>query len=209
MAKVAAVAEAQQHHPRWENEWSVVQIWLTTHSEQNQITQKDYDLAEAIDNVFEEKPEKQIREVQNDVVRTTKKGVHVSLYSDGGSRGNPGPSAAGWVILDDDNNVLVDDYLYLGVTTNNQAEYIALKQGLLAAKKAGARYVDCYSDSMLVVKQMHGQFKIKNRDLWPVHAAIKQLAEGFAEVTYTHVPREHNQLADAAVNRALDEHLKT
>jgi ribonuclease HI len=97
--------------------------------------------------------------------------------------------------------------VYLGVTTNNQAEYTALKLGLEAALKAGAREVDVYMDSLLVVNQMRGIFKIKNRDLWPVHDAIKELVVKFAKVHFTHVPREHNKLADAAVNRALDEHL--
>ncbi len=132
----------------------------------------------------------------------------VQLYTDGGSRGNPGPSASGYVIIDPaDGTVLVDNGIYLGVTTNNQAEYLALKYGLEEARKMGVRKVACYLDSMLVVNQMSGIFKVSNRDLWPVHAAIKTLAAGFDEVTYTHVPREMNKLADAAVNRALDEGL--
>lgn len=132
-------------------------------------------------------------------------GRQVILYADGGSRGNPGPSAGGYVIMNADEEVLVDKGLYLGITTNNQAEYQALKAGLEEARRMGAREVDVRLDSLLVVNQMRGQFKVKNRELWPIHEAIKQLAGSFEKVTFRHVPRELNRLADAAVNRVLDE----
>jgi ribonuclease HI len=132
-------------------------------------------------------------------------GEHVTLYADGGSRGNPGPSACGYVLLDDQDTVLVDKGVYLGITTNNQAEYQGLKSGLEEARRMGAREVDVRLDSLLVVNQMRGVFKVKNRDLWPIHQSIKELVTGFRKVTFTHVPRELNRLADAAVNRALDE----
>jgi ribonuclease HI len=132
-------------------------------------------------------------------------GEKVTLYADGGSRGNPGPSASGFVLLDEAGEVLVDKGTYLGVTTNNQAEYHGLKTGLEEAKAMGAHEVDVRLDSMLVVNQMKGIFKVKNRDLWPVHQATKELVGEFRKVTFTHVPRELNRLADAAVNRVLDE----
>ncbi len=139
---------------------------------------------------------------------TTNKIDKVHLYTDGGSRGNPGPSASGFVVINPTTNtVLVDKGIYLGITTNNQAEYLALKYGLEATKEMGVREVACYLDSMLVVNQMKGIFKVSNRDLWPVHESIKQLVESFKKVTFTHIPRERNTLADAAVNRALDEGL--
>jgi len=133
------------------------------------------------------------------------KGERVVLYADGGSRGNPGPSACGYVLLDSDSNVLVDKGVYLGITTNNQAEYQGLKRALEEARAMGARDVDVRLDSMLVVNQMKGVFKVKNRELWPIHDSAKELVSGFRRVTFTHVPRELNKLADAAVNRALDE----
>lgn len=207
MTRVAEVAENMNHHPRWENEWSVVQIWLITHRTGSAITEQDRALAAAIDGLLENR---EVHRSKNDVVvdkKSTKKYQYVRLFSDGGSRGNPGPSASGWVILDRDNKVLLEDNIYLGVTTNNQAEYIGLKEGLKAALRLGATEVDCYLDSMLVVNQMRGIFKIKNRDLWPIHGAIKELLPRFKKVHFTHVPREHNKLADAAVNRALNEHL--
>lgn len=130
---------------------------------------------------------------------------HVKIFADGGSRGNPGPSASGYVIMDPNtNDVLVDKGEYIGVTTNNQAEYLALKYALEEAQKMGASEVDAYMDSMLVVNQLKGTFKVRNRDLWPMHEAVKSLVAQFSKFTITHVPREMNKLADAAVNRAMD-----
>ena len=129
----------------------------------------------------------------------------VKVYADGGSRGNPGPSASGYVLLDMNGTVLVDKGVYLGITTNNQAEYQALKFALEEAQKMRVRRVDVYMDSLLVINQMKGIFKVKNRDLWPIHDAIKRLATGFDHINFTQIPRELNKLADSAVNRALDE----
>lgn len=129
----------------------------------------------------------------------------LKLYTDGGSRGNPGPSASGFAIMDAEDNILVKKGVYLGVTTNNQAEYLALKFGLEEARKMHARKVRVYMDSLLVVNQMLGKFKIKNRDLWPIHDSIKKMVESFERVSFTHIPRELNKVADDAVNEALDQ----
>ncbi len=202
MSEVAKLAEEYQHHPRWENEWSVVQIWLITHEGGQKITEKDHELAKAIDEVYgDDAPQGE---------KAPDPGAHpdkVKLFGDGGSRGNPGPSASGYVVLDMEDNVLVDKGVYLGVTTNNQAEYTALKLGLEECQKMGVKEVQVYMDSLLVVNQMKGIFKIKNRDLFPIHENIKELAKKFEKISYSHVPREFNKLADAAVNRALDDHL--
>lgn len=128
----------------------------------------------------------------------------VNLYTDGGSRGNPGPSASGYAILTMDNSVLARSGMYLGVTTNNQAEYQALKLGLQEAQRLQVNTVHVYMDSMLVINQMKGIFKVKNRDLWPIHDAVKSLVPQFHKVTFTHVPRELNKMADKEVNDALD-----
>lgn len=202
MTRVAELAEEFQHHPRWENEWSVVQIWLITHEGGRKITEKDRQLAEAIDTVYDEAGPQGEKDPDP--------GVHpdkVKIFADGGSRGNPGPSASGYVILDQEDNVLVDEGVYLGVTTNNQAEYNSLKLALEECQKMGVSEVDVYMDSLLVINQMKGIFKVKNRELWPIHHAIKELVRGFDKVEFSHVPREFNKLADAAVNRALDEQL--
>jgi ribonuclease HI/pterin-4a-carbinolamine dehydratase len=202
MEKVAALAEKYQHHPRWENEWSVVQIWLITHEGGKKITGKDHELAEAIDAVAEGmSPEKAV------AAEPDAHPDEVKIFTDGGSRGNPGPSASGFVIMDMEDNLLVERGEYLGVTTNNVAEYTALKHALEECRTIGVRQVHAYLDSLLVVNQMNGIFKIKNRDLWPIHDAIKKLAASFDKVEFSHVPREFNKLADAEVNKALDAYL--
>ncbi len=204
MEKVAELAEEFQHHPRWENEWNVVQIWLITHEGGKKVTEKDRELAKAIDAVSEGLlPEGAV------VVEPQAHPDEVKIFADGGSRGNPGPSASGFVVMDMEDNLLVDKGIYLGVTTNNQAEYTSLKLALEECRKMGVKEVQVYMDSLLVVNQMKGIFKVKNRDLWPLHDAIKQLAKAFKKISYNHVPREFNKLADAAVNRALDDHLSS
>ncbi|HET9412237.1 MAG TPA: reverse transcriptase-like protein [Candidatus Saccharimonadales bacterium] len=128
------------------------------------------------------------------------------IYTDGGSRGNPGPSASGFVILDAKERVLFEDGKYLGITTNNQAEYQAVKLALQKATEIGARELHFRLDSQLVVNQLNGVYQIKNRELWPIHARIKELMKLFKKVTFTHVRREFNQEADAMVNKILDAH---
>jgi len=132
----------------------------------------------------------------------------LKLYADGGSRGNPGPSSSGFAIMDMEGNIIVKKGIYLGVTTNNQAEYQSLKFGLEEARNLGGRVVHVYMDSLLVINQMLGIFKVKNRDLWPIHGAIKDIVADFARVTFTHVPRELNKIADREVNEVLDKTLK-
>lgn len=130
----------------------------------------------------------------------------VIVYSDGGSRGNPGPSAAGYVILDSNQQVIEQGGEYLGITTNNQAEYHGVRLGLEKAYALGYKRIDFRVDSMLVVNQMTGVYRIKNRELWPIHERIRSLTAKFERVTFNHVRREFNQLADGMVNRTLDAH---
>lgn len=130
----------------------------------------------------------------------------IKIFTDGGSRGNPGPSASGYVIMTTNEEIIDEGGEYLGITTNNQAEYQAVKLGLQNAVKFKPDIIHFFIDSELVVKQMNGEYKIKNRDLWPIHSDIKKLAQQFKEVTFTHVRRENNKLADAQVNKILDEY---
>lgn len=130
----------------------------------------------------------------------------VLIYSDGGSRGNPGPSAAGYVIMDQAQQVIHEGGVYLGITTNNQAEYHGVRLGLEKARSLGAKTVDYRLDSLLVVNQLNGVYKIKNRELWPIHERIQELSRQFHKVTFSHVKREFNQLADGMVNKVLDAH---
>ena len=126
------------------------------------------------------------------------------IYTDGGSRGNPGPSASGYVIMTMDNEVVKSNGLYLGVATNNQAEYNALKFALEDALEMGVKNATVYLDSLLVVNQINGTYKIKKQDLIPIFLAIKDLSKKFNFISFTHVPRELNKLADAEVNKCLD-----
>jgi ribonuclease HI/pterin-4a-carbinolamine dehydratase len=195
LSQLAELAEKQQHHPTIKNKWNEVELWLSTHDAGDIVTEKDQQMAALIDELLET-PAATVP--AKPVVK------RIKLFADGGSRGNPGPSASGYVLMDLDNNIIFKSGVYLGITTNNQAEYQALKFGLEAAQKLGAREVAVHMDSMLVVNQMQGIFKVKNRDLWPIHESIKELAAQFKKVTYTHVPRELNKLADVEVNTTLD-----
>ena len=125
------------------------------------------------------------------------------VYSDGGSRGNPGPSAAGYIVIDR-GDIVDQGGDYLGITTNNQAEYHGVALGLEAAQRLGAEKVEVRVDSMLVANQLKGIYKIKNRELWPVNERVNELIKKFQTVKFTHVPRELNQLADGEVNKVLD-----
>ncbi len=130
-----------------------------------------------------------------------------TIYADGGSRGNPGPSAAGYVIINAAQEVVAQGGEYLGITTNNQAEYQGVRFALERAKQMGIKHIAFRLDSMMVVNQMKGLYRIKNRELWPIHERIRELMQSFDHVTFSHVLREFNQLADGMVNKTLDEHM--
>ena len=131
--------------------------------------------------------------------------VDVKLYTDGGSRGNPGVAAGAFVICKMDDNVVEKSGFYIGITTNNQAEYQALLKGLQRSAELGIRKLNVFMDSELVVKQLNGLYKIKNKNLEPLFRQVKELAERFDEISFTHVPRALNKEADNEVNRILDE----
>jgi ribonuclease H / adenosylcobalamin/alpha-ribazole phosphatase len=130
--------------------------------------------------------------------------VKARLSTDGGARGNPGPAAYGYVLETEDGTVLAAHGEAIGTATNNVAEYRALVAGLEKAVELGVDELEVVSDSELLVKQMRGEYKVKNealRDLWSEAA---ELADQLGSVTYTAVRREHNELADRLVNEALD-----
>lgn len=128
----------------------------------------------------------------------------IKIFSDGGARGNPGPGGIGAVIYNQEGKVLAEISEYLGVTTNNQAEYKALIAGLKKAKELGAKELDCYLDSELVVKQLKREYKVKNKDLAPLFLEIHNLSISFKNISYYHVPREQNKAADKLANIAMD-----
>jgi ribonuclease HI/ADP-ribose pyrophosphatase YjhB (NUDIX family) len=130
----------------------------------------------------------------------------VVVYTDGGSRGNPGPSASGFVVLDETGEVISEGGAYLGITTNNVAEYQAVYLGLERAQEMGASKVEFRMDSQLVANQMNGIYKIKHPDLAIINNRIRELVAQFEKVTFNHVRREYNKLADGMVNKILDEH---
>jgi ribonuclease HI len=129
---------------------------------------------------------------------------HVLIFSDGGSRGNPGPAGCGAVITDKDGNVLKKLKKYIGITTNNQAEYQALILGLKEAEKMGAEKMTCYLDSLLVVEQLNGNWKVKKIELKPHYEWIKLFVSQHPNTRFHHIPREKNTLADQMANEAMD-----
>lgn len=132
--------------------------------------------------------------------------MRVTLYADGGARGNPGPAAGGAVLLGEDGRVLCERGEYLGTATNNVAEYTGLILGLEEAKRLGTvTMLDVRLDSLLVVQQMRGIWKIKHPGLRPLAIRAGALLAEFPQRTIEHVPRDLNHLADAVVNRILDE----
>jgi ribonuclease HI/probable phosphoglycerate mutase len=126
------------------------------------------------------------------------------LHTDGGARGNPGPAAFAYVLSDAEGETIDARGEAIGVATNNVAEYRALVAGLQAAAANGVTMLEVRSDSELMVKQMRGEYRVKNRDLQALFAEAARAARSVGDVAYTHVRREHNELADRLVNDALD-----
>ena len=129
---------------------------------------------------------------------------HLLTHTDGGARGNPGPAAIGIVIKTPAGEVVAAWGKTIGETTNNQAEYKALEAALEKAKELGAKQVDCYLDSLLVVQQVKGEWKVKEVTLKPNVERVRKLASQIGKVSYHHVRRELNMEADRLVNEALD-----
>ena len=126
------------------------------------------------------------------------------LFTDGGARGNPGPAAAAYVLEAEDGTVLAAHGEAIGVATNNVAEYNALVAGLRKAVEVGVDELEVVSDSELLVKQMRGEYRVKNAVLVELSLEATRLARQLASIRYTAVRREHNELADRLVNEALD-----
>ena len=130
--------------------------------------------------------------------------MRARLFTDGGSRGNPGPAAYGYVLEADDGTVLAAHGEAIGVATNNVAEYRGLLLGLRRARELGATEVEVVNDSELVAKQVTGAYKVKHPDMRPLHAAALAALRDFERWTVRSVPRAQNAHADALVNAALD-----
>jgi ribonuclease HI len=130
--------------------------------------------------------------------------VKLVVHVDGGARGNPGPAAAAAVLSTPDGEVVDEAHEYLGVATNNVAEYRGLLLGLQRAQALGADEVEVVNDSELVAKQVNGVYKVKHPDMRPLHAAAVQALGAFDRWSIRSVPRAENAGADALVNQALD-----
>jgi ribonuclease HI len=130
--------------------------------------------------------------------------VKAKLFTDGGARGNPGPAAYGFVLEAEDGTVLAAEGAAIGVATNNVAEYRALIAGLERAVELSVPEVEVVSDSELLVKQMTGEYRVKNEALRELSLEAARLARQLGKVSYTAVRREHNELDDRLVNEVLD-----
>jgi probable phosphoglycerate mutase len=130
--------------------------------------------------------------------------VKARLFTDGGARGNPGPAAYGFVLEAEDGTVLAAEGEAIGIATNNVAEYSGLIAGLRKALELQVADVELVSDSELMVKQMRGEYRVKNEALQGLFTEASALARRLGSVEYRHVKRAHNELADRLVNEALD-----
>ena len=126
------------------------------------------------------------------------------IWTDGGSRGNPGPSGIGCVILSPESKVLLEISEYIGVQTNNYAEYTAMIIALERAINLNIKNIEVFLDSKLVVEQMNGNWKVKNEDLQVLYNHAKELVKSFQVVTFNHVPRSLNKHSDSLANKAMD-----
>ncbi len=127
------------------------------------------------------------------------------LFIDGGARGNPGPAAIGLVMENEDGDAIWTHAETIGDATNNVAEYSALIRGLTEAKRLVVERLEIFSDAELIVKQLTGEYKVKNALLKPLHAQAVSLRRALAFCRVSHIPRAKNKIADALVNQALDE----
>ncbi len=130
------------------------------------------------------------------------------IYTDGGARGNPGPAAIGYVIKSARGKTLVEGEAFIGRTTNNVAEYAALNAALRRVRDLGGQRVTCFLDSELVVRQLNGQYRVKEEKMRQSYENLRPLVASFLEISFRAVPRGRNSRADELVNRVLDEQEK-
>ena len=142
-------------------------------------------------------------------IKNTKSMIKLIVYTDGGSRGNPGPSGCGIFIIEDSGKPLERRHKYIGHATNNIAEYTAALLGVLRAIELGATHVELRADSKLVIEQLAGRYKIKNTELKKIASEIREnISEWWGDISYKHIYREDNTEADRLSNVAMDEGMK-
>ena len=147
------------------------------------------------------------RERADVAARVQERPPRTKLFTDGAARGNPGPAGAGAVIVNAAGHIVAKLGKFLGESTNNVAEYTGLILGLKRAKAMGIKELDVFSDSELLVRQLHGDYAVKADHLKPLHDEAKALLAAFPDVHVAHIPREQNAAADEMSNRAIDERL--
>ncbi len=128
----------------------------------------------------------------------------LTVFTDGASRGNPGEAGAGIYIVDDQGRELCGEGFYLGQCTNNMAEYQALLLGLSEAKKLGGKDIAVKIDSELIVKQINGQYRVKDAKLKPLFEKVTKQLSCFRSYNVSHIPRKENQRADQLANEGID-----
>ena len=140
-----------------------------------------------------------------DGLNSNVKNTTTIIYSDGGSRGNPGPSAAAFIIMDKDDNIVSQGGKFLGRNDSGMAEYMGVELALEKAIELGIKNVELRSDSLMVVNQLNGLFEVKNHEYWSIHDHIIHLMTQFKHINLRHIHREYNRIADGLVNKILDE----
>lgn len=131
-----------------------------------------------------------------------------TIYTDGGSRGNPGPSGIGYVVFDENGREIKRGGEFIGFATSRVAEYYGLKEACEQAIELGLKTVRFVSDNLMMVNQMNGIYQVKNSDILPIYNDINELIEKFEAVAFVHVKREQNLIADSEANKAIDEHYR-
>jgi ribonuclease HI/pterin-4a-carbinolamine dehydratase len=195
--KISADPLGVEHNSRIIINGPSVEILIKT-EEDNPKPNLDTQIGILIDKIFNESFSQQppMTKIGQDEIK---------IFCDGGSRGNPGPSASGFVIYDPNDQILEEGGEYLGITTNNQAEYRAVLLAIRSASAYEPKKITFFLDSLLVVNQMKGIFKVKNKELWPIHNSISESIKNLkCPVIFNHVLREYNKKADSIVNEILD-----
>lgn len=131
----------------------------------------------------------------------------IIIYSDGGARGNPGPAGVGFILYDENLNKIKESSKFLGKLTNNQAEYLGVILALKESLKFKPRFIDFFLDSELVVKQLKGEYKVKNQELKKFYIEVLSLIKKFQSVNFYYIPRQKNKLADRLVNQVINKNI--
>ena len=138
-----------------------------------------------------------------DFIEINKKNYYILMF-DGGSRGNPGPSGCGYVIYDNNNKIVHEDKLYLGIQTNNYAEYMGVIQGLRKAVELKINHLIIKGDSLLVIKQLNGSYKVNSDNIKPLYISAQNFITNIDKIEFIHIKREMNSVADKLANIAMD-----